>query len=128
MLVIRIALPPSVILSIACLYCQPSTDIKHLKKYAISRITAEIDSFQCTADNIVYHALIMGDFNLVWCEQSTRDTMTELLPRYTQLVSDVTTDYSSTLDHVYTTMSSQVAQCHVTESNFSDHKPVIAAI
>jgi len=125
--VIRIALQPSVILSIACVYRRPSTDLEHLK-YAISHITAEIDSFQCTTDNMQHHVLIMGDFNLDWCEQSTRDTMTELLPRYTQLVSDVTTDYSSTLDHVYTTMSSQIAQCYVTESYFSDHKLVIAAI
>jgi len=91
-------------------------------------ITAEIDSFQCTTDNMQHHVLIMGDFNLNWCKQSTRDTMTELLSRYTQLVSDVTTDYSSTLDYVYTTVSSQIAQCYVTESYFSDHKPVIAAI
>jgi len=126
-LVIKIALQPSVILSIACVHRRPSTDIKHLK-YAISRITVEIDSFQCTNDNMQHHFLIMGDFNLDWCEQSTRDTMTGLLPRYTQLVSDVTKNYNSTLDHVYTTMLSQIAQCYVTESYFSDHKPVIAAI
>jgi len=94
----------------------------------MSQITAELERFQSTNNNVEHHMFIIGDFNLDWCQQSTRDTMTELLPTYTQLVSDVTTDYSSTLDHVYTTMSSQVVQCYVTESHFTDHKPVIAAI
>jgi len=125
--VIKIALQPSVILSIACMYRRPSTELKHLK-YAISRITAELNRFQSSTDNLQHHTFIIGDFNLDWCQQSTRDTMTELLPHYTQLVSDITTDYSATLDHVYTTMSSQVVQSYVTESYFSDHKPAITAI
>ena len=124
---IRIALQPSLILSIACVYRRPSSDLQHLK-YAMSRITAEMETFQSTNDNIEHHKFIMDDFNLDWCERYTRDTMQELLPSYTQLVCDMTTDYSSTLDDVYTTMPSDLVDCYVTESYFTDHKPAIATI
>jgi len=51
-----------------------------------------------------------------------------MFPGYRQLVSEVTTDYASALDHVYTTNPAGDIQCYTGESYFSDHKPVTASI
>ena len=110
--VIRISAYLSVILSIACVYRRPSSELKHFK-YAMSRITAELDRFRSMTDNVEHHTFIIGDFNMDWCQQSTRDTMKELLPACTQLVCDVTTDNSSTLDHVYTVHNNVIRCCPV---------------
>jgi len=44
------------------------------------------------------------------------------------LVSDITTDYGSALDHVYTNIPAGHIQRFVGESYFSDHKPVTVSI
>jgi len=42
---------------------------------------------------------IMGDFNLDWLDQSVPPRMTAVLPGYRQLVTEMTTDCESALDH-----------------------------
>ena len=70
----------------------------------------------------------MGDFNMDWVEQWTQNCMKELLPGYKQLIYESTTDYGSTLDQVYTNRPTEFIQSVVTESYYTDHKPVMSMI
>jgi hypothetical protein len=70
----------------------------------------------------------MGDFNLDCLDDSNKNFMMQLLPSYNQLVHSVTTDYGSALDHVYTTLPLNTVQCTITESYFTDHKPLICSL
>jgi len=64
-----------------------------------------------------------------WLVRSVSTTKNDaMFPGYRQLVSEVTTDYASALDHVYTTNPAGDIQCYTGESYFSDHKPVTASI
>ena len=55
-----------------------------------------------TDSNLQEFDLLRGDFNMDWVEHSTQNFMKELRPGYKQLIHESTTDYGSTLDHVYT--------------------------
>ena len=81
-----------------------------------------------TDSNLQEFDLLMGDFNMDWVEQSTQNCMKELLPGYKQLIHESTTDYGSTLDHVYTNIPTEFLQCVVTESYYTAHKPAICMI
>jgi len=50
------------------------------------------------------------------------------LPGYRQLVNETTTDYASALDHVYTDIPTDNINCYISESYYSDHKPVTTSI
>ena len=67
--------------------------------------------------------LIIGDFNIDMLR--TNNHMTEL-SAYTQHVHEPTTDYNSLLYHVYSHNLPDV-NCHILESHFSDHKPLLVA-
>ena len=69
----------------------------------------------------------MCDFNMDWVEQSTK-MFKELLPGYKQLIHESTTDYGSTLDHIYTNIPTELIQFVATESYYTGHKPVICMI
>ena len=43
---------------------------------------------------------------------------------YTQLINEYTTDYNSTIDHIYTNNPQNVVSSGVLESYYSDHKPI----
>jgi len=123
---VQIPLTANITLSSACIYRRPSSDISHLKT-AISQILSTLQSYQ-SASTQTHYVLIMGDFNLDWCLQSTQSTMSALLPGYRQLVTEYTTDYRSIIDHIYTNIPSHAIQCTTAESYFSDHKLVIASL
>ena len=46
--------------------------------------------------------------------------------KYVQLISQVTTDYKSQIDHIYTTINGRIINSGVLESYFSDHKPIFS--
>ena len=48
--------------------------------------------------------------------------------QYVQLINQVTTDYKTQIDHIYTNIPERVKNSGVLESYFSDHKPIFASL
>ena len=76
--------------------------------------------------------IILGDFNVNLIENaSDKNTLSKYLieeKQYVQLISQVTTDYKTQIDHIYTNIPQRVKCCGVLESYFSDHKPIFMSI
>jgi len=123
----QVAVDQSVILSVGCVYRRPSSDWSQFTA-AMSRLRSHLSAYQSASSDITHHTVIMGDFNLDWLDHQTPARMSSVLPQYRQLVSEITTDYGSALDHVYTNIPAGHIQCFVGESYFSDHKPVTVSI
>ena len=87
-----------VLLTVVCVYRCPSSDFSCFAT-AMSHLLANINSYH---SDMTHHTVIMGDFNLDWLDQSVPPRMTAVLPGYRQLVTEMTTDYESALDHIYT--------------------------
>ena len=64
--------------------------------------------------------IILGDFAL--CKYLIQEN------KYLQLISQVTTDYKTRIDHIYTNISERVKNSGVLESYFSDHKPIFLSL
>ena len=116
-----------ILVHVACVYSRPSTSAMQMKT-AMSSIFKQVQSAYVLDPTVMHYYVIMGDFNTDWYEQSTRELMSQLLPGFIQIVSVPTTDYSSTLDHVYTNIPAASVDCFVNEAYFTDHKPVICII
>lgn len=48
--------------------------------------------------------------------------------KYVQLINQVTTDYKTRIDHIYTNIHTRVKNSGVLESYFSDHKPIFVSL
>ncbi len=48
--------------------------------------------------------------------------------KYIQLISQVTTDYKTRIDHICTNIPERVKNSGVLESYFSDHKPIFVSL
>lgn len=74
-------------------------------------------------------AIIMGDFNIdLQKSQVLSDFLKQKYSLY-QMISSYTTDYWSTIDHIYTNIDeAKLFSCGVLESYFSDHKPIYIAL
>ena len=76
--------------------------------------------------------IILGDFNLNLFENaSDKNTLSKHLiveKQYVQLISEVTTDYKTQIDHIYTNIPERVKSSGVLESYFSNHKPIFASL
>lgn len=125
--VMSLEVSPHVLLTVACVYRRPDPDV-HSFRRSIPCLLDHLQTIQSTYAYPQHLTLIMGDFNLDWHDESSRVIMSEALPDFTQLVSQITTDYGSLLDHVYTNIHKDHIQCFVGESYFSDHKPVYAVL
>ena len=72
--------------------------------------------------------IFIGDFNVNIRESSpdTKKLLDYFLSekKYTQLIQQYTTDYKSTLDHIYTNIPLNTVYSGVLESYYSDHKPI----
>ena len=72
--------------------------------------------------------VILGDFNVNISEPSPeKNTMLKYLVTekcFSQLITDYTTDYRTTIDHIYTNIPHQVDISGVLESYYTDHKPI----
>jgi len=88
---------------------------------------AKLNVCQSAISDVTHQTIIMGDFNLDWLEELTPARMTAWVLQ-AAIVSEVTTDYASALDHVYTNIPADQIQCYTAESYFSDHKPVIVSV
>jgi len=89
---------------------RPSSDLTDFTT-AMSHIMAKLSVCQSVTSNVTHETIIMGDFNLDSLEKSTPARMTAVLP-VRQLVSEVTTDYASALDHVYINIPADHIQCY----------------
>ena len=121
------AVHPKLLLKIACVYRRPNSKLLQFQK-AIQTLLTDLSMVECDDSTVQVHTVIVGDFNLDWGDQSTRTMMSELIPSYRQLVTDVTTDYTSPLDHVYTTLPENTVHCFTTECYFTDHKFITVCI
>ena len=76
--------------------------------------------------------VILGDFNVNLLEESSNkkklQTYFEQQRKFTQIISQCTTDYHSLLDHIYTNVPAQVEHSGTLESYFSNHKPVFICL
>jgi endonuclease/exonuclease/phosphatase (EEP) superfamily protein YafD len=76
--------------------------------------------------------VILGDFNVNLVENaSDKNTLCKYLieeKQYVQLISEVTTDYKTQIDHIYTNIPERVKKSGVLESYFSDHKPIFVSL
>ncbi|CAB4028779.1 ATP-dependent DNA helicase PIF1 [Paramuricea clavata] len=76
--------------------------------------------------------IILGDFNVNLTENtSDKNTLCKYLieeKQYVQLINQVTTDYKTQIDHIYTNISERVKNSGVLESYFSDHKPIFVSL
>ena len=76
--------------------------------------------------------VILGDFNVNLLDESSNkkklQTYFEQQRKFTQIISQCTTDYHSLLDHIYTNVPAQVEHSGTLESYFSDHKPVFICL
>lgn len=76
--------------------------------------------------------VIIGDFNINFMENaSEKNTLCKYLieeKQYVQLINQVTTDYKSQIDHIYTNIPERVKNSGVLESYFRDHKPIFVSL
>jgi len=98
-------------MSVIAVYCSPGTKRQELELF-LTDLVASVDH---------QPYVIVGDFNID-LQQHPNNTL-EPTTRCPQLIQDVTTDYSTLLDHVYINGIASF-RCGVMESHFSDHKGV----
>jgi exonuclease III len=122
-----VAVHPKLLLTIACVYRPPNANTSYFRQ-AMSNLLTEMSNIQCNDITVQHHNVILGDFNLDWSDQSTRSTMSQIFPGYTQLVQESTTDNDSIIDHIYTTLPIELIQWYTGESYFTDHKPIILTL
>ena len=91
----------------------------------------------CTALNEVLNLctsqynIFMGDFNINWLDEASRRPLYNFFishDNYRQLVSGVTTDNQTLIDHIYTNLPESQAISKILETYFSDDKAVCALI
>ena len=75
--------------------------------------------------------IFIGDFNINWLDEASRRPLDRFFindHNYMQLVSNVTTDNRTLIDHIYTNLPESQVSSHILETYFSDHKAVCALI
>ena len=75
--------------------------------------------------------IVIDDFNVNWLDEAGRRPLYNFFivhRNYRQLVSGVTTDNQTLIDHIYTNLPESQAISIILETYFSDHKAVCALI
>jgi endonuclease/exonuclease/phosphatase (EEP) superfamily protein YafD len=76
--------------------------------------------------------IILGDININFMENaSNKNSICKYLieeKQYVQLINQITTDYKTQIDHIYTNVPERVKNSGVLESYFSDHKPIFVSL
>ena len=76
--------------------------------------------------------IILGDFNVNLFENAfDKNALSKYLieeKQYVQLINQVTSDYKTQIDHIYTNIPERVKSSGVLESYFSDHKPIFVSL
>jgi endonuclease/exonuclease/phosphatase family metal-dependent hydrolase len=101
-------------------------------KVKISMFIDALKHFHSTYINDPNTPIILGDFNVNLFEnESDKNTVSKYLieeKQYVQLISQVTTDYKTQIDHIYTNIPERVKSSGVLESYFSDHKFIFVSL
>jgi len=119
-----VAVHQRLLVNLVCVYRRPNSNISHFQR-AMSHMLDELTTIQTDDMSVEHYTVIMGDFNLDWYDESTKVTMTRILPGFRQLVSEPTTDYGSTIDHVYTDLPANLVEHFSLETYYTDHKPLV---
>lgn len=108
-------------LIIGFLYCPPCfATITNLSDFMLS-LSHHLSSYTSCNDTKV---LIMGDFNIDTFQHTRLDIWPQSL-QLKHLSTNITTDYGSSLDHIYTNMNEKdIVKYGTLESYYSDHKPL----
>ena len=75
--------------------------------------------------------IFIGDFNINWFDEINRRPLYNFFindNNYRQLVSNVTTDNQTLIDHIYTNLPESQSSSHILETYFSDHKAMCALV
>ena len=75
--------------------------------------------------------IFIGDFNTNWLDEANRRPLDRFFinnHNYMQLVSNVTTDNRTLIDHIYTNLPESQVSSRILETYFSDHNAVCALI
>lgn len=123
--VVQFNITDNIVFNLTCAYRRPSKPL-HQLSHALIQLIHQITVLQ--QPDKQYYNIIMGDFNLVWAEDSVKTSMRRLLPTCRQLVNTPTTDYGTTLDHIYTDLPDTCLRYFTTECYFTDHKALICTI
>jgi hypothetical protein len=107
-------------LTIIGLYRSPKIAISHL-----------LDALRIICDeNSSKQNLVIGDFNVNWMVESERQSLYDLMVvenSCRQIISSVTTDNGTLIDHLYTDIIEEDIHAGILETYFSDHKAIWAS-
>jgi endonuclease/exonuclease/phosphatase family metal-dependent hydrolase len=99
----------------------------------MSRFINALKHFHSTfLNNPNIPVIVLGDFNVNLTENSSdKNKLCKYLieeKQYVQLINEMTTDYKTQIDHIYTNIPERVKNSGVLESYYSDHKPVFVSV
>ena len=102
-------------------------------KVKMSRFINALKHFHSTfLNNPNIPVIVLGDFNVNLTENSSdKNKLCKYLieeKQYVQLINEMTTDYKTQIDHIYTNIPERVKNSGVLESYYSDHKPVFVSV
>lgn len=118
-----IALPPDVVIGIV--YCPPKFATVAAFSAFLSAIDHDISKHFIQLPLQQTKLVLMGDFNYDYLETCAKAQFFSCKLSLRQLVTSITTDYGSCLDHIYTNLPQQrLVRLGTLESYFSDHKPI----
>ena len=103
--------------TIVGIYRSPTVSLQQLLE-ALSQVLISLSS---------QFNIFIGDFNIKWLHEINRRPLYNFFVNdngYRQLVSSVTTDNQTLIDHIYTNLPEPQAISHILETYFSDHKAV----
>ena len=107
--------------TIIVIYRSPRIPVRQLCEALIETLSSTSSQFN----------IFIGDFNINWLDEANRRPLHNVFingNNYRQLVSDITTDNHTLIDHIFTNLPESQINAHVLETFFSDHKAICALI
>ena len=107
--------------TIIVIYRSPRIPVRQLCEALIETLSSTSSQFN----------IFIGDFNINWLDEANRRPLHNVFingNNYRQLVSDITTDNHTLIDHIFTNLPESQINAHVLETYFSDHKAICALI
>ena len=117
--IMKVMILPQV--TIVGIYRSPAVPVQQLLE-ALSQVLNSLSS---------QFNIFIGDFNINWLNEINRRPLYNFFisdHNYRQLVSNVTTDNQTLIDHIYTNLPNSQASSQILETYFSDHKAVCALV
>ena len=103
------------------IYRSPRIPVRQLCEALIETLSSTRSQFN----------IVTGDFDINWLDKANRRPLHNVFingNNYRQLVSDITTDNHTLIDHIFTNLPESQINAHVLETYFSDHKAICALI